>query len=207
MEDIAQLIKEDQLPSDLHPYEEVTVQPVAGADGWYLALCDREPRWWGTFRCLEVREGKIARYATKSGPLIPEQSIYSVRSYPLAQLSGPVIEVIGTTHAGNGNLYLYELRNGHLQFLLKTFIRGSHSAPNLIQGGQFDIAWQDVDGDGWSDLVLTGTVSLFPIGSERDRLPEETVPYRKVFLWDAQEGRFIEDASSRQGSEAFPGRT
>jgi hypothetical protein len=118
------------------------------------------------------------------------------------------VEVFGTTHMGHGNCYLYELRGKTLRCVLSTFALDRHRDGNLIRGGRLDVAYADVNGDGFADAVFTGTIDEYD--DEKDDRGEKvtsSTPCRKVFLWGRAEGRFVEDRGARVGWERWPGRS
>ncbi|MHC4982492.1 MAG: hypothetical protein ACYTF6_04900 [Planctomycetota bacterium] len=184
------------------PYQHVVVSRVESVADWYVAICDWEPQWWGTFDCFEYRDGRIVRHAHGAVEQT-EQSIHSVRSYRLPQLAGPAIEVIATTHMGHGDMYLYELRDGGLKLLVQTFVRDGHEDQDLIRGGNLRRQYEDVNDDGALDLVLTGVVDHY---DQWNKAAVRSQPCRKVFLWQADKHGFVEDRASREGLETYANR-
>lgn len=180
-----------------HPLETIEVFPVPDAPDLCLAICDREHRWWGFFGLYELQEGRVAWQAECE--IEPgEQSVHRVRGLKLSGFTRPIVEAYGETHMGNGNLYLYELRNQSLVLLLKTRAVDSHWGDGeTFQDGRLMSEYPDLNGDGFSDLLLNGEVE------ERTELLENVVAAKrhsqKGFLWNASTGKFEEDRSRRIG--------
>lgn len=192
-----------------HPGESlkrVESQPVAGLPGWFVAICDTEPHWWGTFLCFEFKDGRVTRYAEIIRPeenAPTEQSIDSIDTYLNDGVDGAIVEVWGITHKGHGNLYVYALMETRLHCLAMTFAVDGHMDLDLIRGGKLTRRLVDVNGDGYVDIELTGVIDLF---DEKGEQLIESRPCRKVLLWVSDQQRFIEDRSLREGFESYGDR-
>jgi hypothetical protein len=181
--------------------ERVKVRAVEATNDLYVAICDTQREWWGEFRCLQYRAGKVtwtASYADESAAPT-EQSIRSARGFRLPDFEGALVEVFGTTHMGNGNYYLYELRAKKLHLLVTTVAVDSHDDGRVIRGGALKAEYHDVNADGRVDIILSGTIDYY---GDRDALngpPRRSSRCRKVLLWDRSKGRFVEDVAGRIG--------
>jgi hypothetical protein len=165
----------------------VEITPVAGHPDVVAALCDFELDWWGYFGVYHLTDGRVD-WQAQATHVPGEHSILRVRTLQLPSVAGPVIEVLGKTHLGNGNLYLYELRERRLILLLETRAVDFHWADGeTFRDGHLEPDYRDVNGDGLIDVVLSGELE------EWDEDLEGSIsswPYRRVALWDRSRGRF-----------------
>jgi hypothetical protein len=129
-----------------------------------------------------------------------EQSIHKARGISLAGFKNPIIEIFGITHRGNGNLYLYELEGQQLLLLLET--RAVDFNADLLQfrNGTLTADYMDLDGDGISDLILTGVIEEW---DDKGTLLVGSRPCRQVFLWNVESRAFREDVSRREGFSGY----
>jgi hypothetical protein len=193
---------------------EITTFPVAGRPDLVGAICDYEREWWGFMTVYATEDGSIAWQAEcENQP--GEQSVRTLRSVALKGFSNPVIEVLGETHMGNGDLYLYELQERKLVLILETRAVDDHSGDRYyFKGGRLERAYRDIDLDGFDDLDLTGTVvdqgeDLYdPDPESKEGVigtgPASEFPCRKVFFWDPGSHRFVENTEYRAGLEDQP---
>ena len=197
---------------------EISRMPTAGARAYAIRF-DWERNWWGSWGVAGLSDGlEVEWVATvsrdgsqESGVEVTEQSIDSLKTFRLPGLPHPFVEVVGTTHMGHGNLYLYEFvaASRQLSLRLKTFVLDRHENDSLIaNGGVLRRVYRDVNTDGYTDVEIQGCALL---RSESDRLNEvrawKRVNLRKVFLWSPKAACFKEMQSDRQGfAEAYPGR-
>ena len=106
----------------------------------------------------------IARVETVAGaPFeVGEASVDSLRAVRLAGHPQPFVEVVGTTHMGHGNLYLFELDTlrRRLVLRLKAFALDRHDdATRILGDGVLARSYGDVDGDGQADVTLSGNIT------------------------------------------------
>lgn len=177
--------------------QHIAVSAVAGDPSVVVAVCEWDPSWWGTFGCFGFVDGQIAWQATAAEEPT-EQSILSVRGFTHPEFAGPLIEVLGITHVGNGSLYLYVLEGRRLRLLMKTRAVDCHWGGDglVFRDKALRIDYRDVSGDGRMDVVLTGTIDMLT-GDERVSI---SWPCAKVFVQQAS-GAFVEDVSRRLGFE------
>lgn len=199
-------------------YSQMCRVPLPGARV-YAVRYDWQPSWWGSWGVVGLtRTHQVEWQATIIGdnsirsrqgsPIeVTEQSIDSVQALRLDGMSNPFIEVIGTTHMGHGNLYLYELdaARRELRLVLCTFVLDRHDDETLIlDGGVLDRAYRDLDGNGYADLEVSGKVVVRPEGDAGIGQP---VDLRRCFLWSPTSGRFQEDQKDQRGFDrTYPGR-
>lgn len=191
----------------------IEILGVDDAPDHFVAICDWEREWWGTFKCVRIRSGRVefaqidASQSSESAEAGPtEQSIHAVRGFVSGQFAGPLVEVWGKTHMGHGNYYLYCWEGNRLRILMKTFAVDYHHDATLIRGGRLDVSYADENGDEQLDVTFRGVVDEYDDGTMSQEAPIASHPCRKVFLWNSGAGRFVEDRSRRIGFELYPGR-
>ncbi|RMG11275.1 MAG: hypothetical protein D6731_15820 [Planctomycetota bacterium] len=139
---------------------------------------------------------------------VTEPSVHSLRPLRLRGQPHPFVEVIGTTHMGHGNLYLYEFLVDRRELRLKlcTFVLDRHADDSLISGGGvLARAYRDVNDDGYADVEIHATATF---RSNPEAAGAEEVSLRRVFLWSTETECFEEDRSARKGFErVYPGRS
>jgi hypothetical protein len=202
LRDVAQALSSAALaefPED--PLHRVVIVPVQGTEDTYVAIRDWIDSWSGDFVCFHYRNGRIEGTATV--PEAPtEQSILAVRGFRLNGLPNPVVEVFGITHMGNGCYYLYELAGRELRLLLVTRGVDRHADLNLIRGEHLSPRYVDLNGDGFIDVELTGTVEEYD-DDPHIEAPLCSYPCRKVFHWNPTSRLFVEDLSQREGFQSY----
>lgn len=169
--------------------------PIPGRPDLVLAICDYELNWCGFFGVYCVSGGRV-RWQARVPKDISEQSVHRVRALLLRGFRNPIIEVFGQTHMGNGNIYLFELRDRELILLFQTRAVDFHREKFTFQDGTLSPKYSDLNGDGYADLVLEGIVEEW--GDEPAAVIHRE-PLRQVFIWDARLKQFCEDVSSRVG--------
>lgn len=182
----------------------VEVHSVEGLEDTYVAVYDWRDHWWGGFTCFNFRNGQIAWEAGQKSPP-EEQSIFSIESFRLKGFEEPFVAVIGDTHIGHGDYYLYQLHGTELMLLLRTFVRDQHRDETLIRGPHLDVEFKDLNGDGCDDATFSGIVEEYSDDPAIES-PLRSYPCKKVFLWSPAAGRFVEDPDQRKGFEAYAGR-
>ena len=174
------------------PLAYVKASRVDGRPDLCVARCDFDKDWCGTFGCYGVADGRIV-WEARPDVAPTEQSILSVRAFRIPQCKGPVIEVYGMTHCGNGSLYLYELMDRRLVLLLRTRAVDFHENGVTFVGGRLHVCALDLDGDRNADIRLTGAA----IDLDEDGSMTAIRPCLQVFFW--RRGGFVEDLRLRVG--------
>jgi hypothetical protein len=173
----------------------VVASPVPGRPNVFVAICDTETEWWGTFQCVECTpDGRIL---WKTSDEIGEQSVHKARAITVPGFANPLIEVFGITHMGNGSLYLYELRGQSLHRVLETRAVDRNDAGGVFHDTTLTPHYADLNADGHADLTLTGVI----LERTARQASLRSTPCRKVFLWHPAERRFVEDPTARLGFE------
>ncbi|MCE9582459.1 MAG: hypothetical protein K8T20_08205 [Planctomycetes bacterium] len=193
---------------------DVTTYPVAGRPDLVGAICDYDPGWFGFMAVYGLENGAVAWQA--SCEVQPgEQSVHSMRSVVLKRFANPVFEVFGKTHMGNGDLYLYELRDRKLVLILETRAVDYHTGDRyFFKDGLLSPRYRDINLDGFDDLELTGTVvdqgeDIYDPDPESKegfigKGPASEFPCRKVFYWDPSAGHYLEIVDYRAGLDDQP---
>lgn len=169
----------------------VAYQRIAGTSDWYIARTDWQNSWWGTFEVFQWADGRIAAAATAISPQmeIYGQSVDKIGSLLLNDQPDPIVYIIDTTHQGNRTLMFWRL-DAH-QATLHALCRARITLN--FGDAEYDLDWklQDANGDGHSDLVMTGELresTPQPDGSDG---PPQRKDVRKVFLYDCVAGQFL----------------
>jgi len=148
--------------------------------------------WWGGFNVIEVDDFGAPLYWYDIPRPPTEAGIESLR---VVEISGSkCLEVVASSHMGNGRLYLYELRRGALQLMLDcrimTNLGSMHFTPSTTK-----IAYRDLDMDGDIDLVINATCFLGPIIGKSEEVVGQ---YRRVYHFEGES--FVEQIGQREGS-------
>ena len=161
----------------------------------YVALFDWQARWWGDFVVFCAADGELRWTAVVSEEDEPAANYgVSARGFRLPGFPDPLVEVFWSSHMGNGSLYLYEVRDRSLHLLLETTAVDNHWGGDgcIFRGGTLSASYQDVDGDGLSDLTLSGFMDRLTLDADGDPAGgvSASVPVRQTFLWKADRRTF-----------------
>lgn len=169
----------------------VKVTQATGWPGRFVAICDWEDAWWGTFACVTDRRGHLSDVTLEGEPeqFPTEQSIAKIRALRHSSIPNPLVEVFGMTHMGNGSCYLYEWQGDRLRPLLNTWAVDSHDDGRVIRGGFLNLAYEDVNADGHADAVFTGIIDDIEESGEK---VIGSHSFRKVAYWNP-DGRSFDD--------------
>lgn len=154
-------------------------------------------------RCLVLRDGRFC--GILSG-LNSQGEVVAVREVTLRISKDPIIEAYQSTFQGNGIVALYELnRHGGLVCLFAATAVDMHDDGAVFKNGRLDIGYEDRNGDGLPDILLSGVVERTGLDEHATRT---RVPCVRVFYWvpdprgggsESAEGRFVEDVALRCG--------
>jgi hypothetical protein len=168
--------------------------------GIVAAYCERDRQWWGEMTVLHHAEGKVD-WEFKFPEMYTEwRGHYVVRCrwVTLEQVKSPVLELIESTHMGNGSVFLFELQGKELRLLLHTKVRGQlfddleifgvplHGTA-YIKGDHLDVEYE-TSSDKESDVVvLSGTIEI----ADMEERPRPSRKYEQRCLWDAEKRVFV----------------
>lgn len=99
------------------------------------------------------------------------------------------LEVYAETSKGNGDIQLFEVRGNTVKLVFRARGVDQHQDEDEFEGGILHASYPDINHDGHFDVVLNGTVILYP--EDPNRL--EKKPCRRLFLWNRKFGKFEED--------------
>ncbi len=153
-------------------------------------LFDWEARWWGDFVVFCAADGELQWTAALSEEEHPGAAYgFSARGFRLPGFPDPLVEILWSSHRGNGDLCLYELRDHRLHLLIKTTaVRSGSDHGSTYRGGALTRSYEDMNGDGIADLTLSGFEDR--VESEQGAAPLASQPVRQAFLWNPRSGTF-----------------
>lgn len=184
------------------PLARVEVSPVPGRPDLVGAICDYQDSRWGFFSVYCLAGGAVHWEATAGS--LEEESVHKARALRVPGFPGPMVEVFSMTHRGNGFLYLCELRGRSFVTLLKTRAVDAHVDGQTFREWCLEPDYVDFNGDGSIDVVLRGEIDEW---DEKGDVVLRSRPCRKVCLWDAVRGRFVEEPSLEEGLSGSTGRS
>ncbi len=168
----------------------INYQRIAGTDNWYVAACDWQENWWGSFDIFRWDGEQITPAAFTGEFTVNGQSIHEIGSLTLTGFTGSIVRVVDTTHQGNRTLLLFELNPetgiAHCLLSARTALNFNWDRYNLA------LTFDDIDGDGHVDAILAGVLTQLPRQNEMgDPVGQTTlVPVRKVYLWNGYDRQF-----------------
>lgn len=115
----------------------------------------------------------------------------------LKQTEKPVLEVIESTHRGNGALRIWEIDGRTLRLLLEETVRGQYFDPPAVfgvpqhgeahfAGGHLAVKYQQPSGQEFHQIHLSGSIQITDI--EGKALPSRR--YEQVCHWDSTRRKF-----------------
>lgn len=164
------------------------------------AYSEREPQWWGRLQVFHRKGDSIAWEYAFPADYEEYRGHYVVRFrwVRLKQITKPVLEVIESTHMGNGSLRIWEVEGRKLRLLLDTTVRGRFwSVPEAFgvpvngearfEGDHLQVEYRRAAGENANVVGLTGRVAI-------QDLEERALPSRKfeqICVWDAAKRIFV----------------
>jgi hypothetical protein len=165
--------------------------------------CEQEPKWWG--RLFVYRQSGDAIDWQYSYPAsydkVRGHYVVRFRWITLTQTEKPVLEVIESTHKGNGSLRLWELDGRTLRLLLETTVRGRFWDPPTVfrvpengearfEGDHLALDYQRSSGQEFDSIHLSGSIQITDI--EGRVMPSRR--YEQVCRWDPAKCVFLAQA-------------
>jgi hypothetical protein len=165
--------------------------------------CEREPEWWGRLFVYQ-RSGDAIDWRYSYPDSYEEFRGHYVVRYrwiPLKQTDKPVLEVIESTHMGNGSLRLWELDGRTLRLLLETTVRGRFWDPPAVfgvpehgearfEGDHLTVEYQRPSGQEFDSIHLTGSIQISDI--EGKAMPSRR--FEQICRWDPAQRIFSAQA-------------
>ncbi len=162
--------------------------------------CEQEPQWWGRLAVYH-RSGDSIDWQFAFPKLYEEHRGHYVvrfRWISLRQTSKPVLEVIESTHMGNGSLRIWEADGRGLRLLLDTVVRGRFwSAPPAFgvpehgeahfEGDHLGIEYRRSADQAADSILLTGSVRIEDIQGR----PLPSRRFEQTCLWDSTKRVFV----------------
>lgn len=178
----------------------VTFSPCPDEPQIVAAYSEREPQWWGRLQVFHRKGDAIPWEYVFPEDYEEYRGHYVVRFrwVRLEQIAKPVLEVIESTHMGNGSLRIWEVEGRKLRLLLDTTVRGRFwSVPEAFgvpengearfEGDHLQVEYRRA-ADKSSDVVsLTGTVAIQDL--EGRALPSRR--FEQICVWDAEKRIFV----------------
>ncbi len=153
----------------------------------FVARYESDGGWWGEFHIFGVdARGRVAWTAEIDEPPTEQSIALTELRHPAGHHSA-LIHVEGITHQGNGNLYVYRMEGHKAVEVLRVKVRDSNPDPDRFAQDRHQPRYQDVNGDGISDLRIQGSILT------EDEKGEEVVAARSVdlvYVWDPTGQRF-----------------
>lgn len=188
---------------------EISYNPVE--KNYFLAQIEWAKDWWEDLRVGRNKNKKITWLSIDKSP--GEQAILSAKFIYLEGFDSPLVEVYGLTHAGHGYLHIYEIKNDVLNLLFETeavdYNSDTRWAPKnfkkygygtcgeIFAGGKLASKYRDINKDGISDLILSGTKEII---CEKEyghlkaiyEIKADSVPIKRKILWDKNKHTWVD---------------
>ena len=178
--------------------ENVKIAYTSDREYLLVEISQRED-WWEDLSVGKIKDGNI-KWLNISNPPV-EQAILSAKFMNLNDVGATFLEVYGLTHAGHGFFHLYEIKNDSLNFLLETEavdfnpdIRwapdnykkyGQRNCGEIYSNGTLASRYQDINGDGKSDVILSGVQAIICEADDSHEAidePKALIPVEKKFV-------------------------
>jgi len=160
---------------------------------------EREPQWWGRLSVYQRKGDVIEWQYSYPGSYEEFRGHYVARFrwIQLKQTERPVLEVIESTHMGNGSLSIWELDGRTLRLLLEASIRGRFWDPPAVfgvplngearfAGEHLAVEYQRASGEEFDSIQLSGSIQITDI--EGKELPSRR--YEQICRWDSAQRKF-----------------
>ncbi len=181
-------------------FQSIALYPHPTDQSILAAYCVNEGKWRGHMRVFKHEGDKIEWAA-----VFPEEYIEQIGHYVVScrwksfsMLKNPVLELVDSTHMGNGALWLLELDGKEFRVLLNTAVKGGYWAPKpefqvppegkaSFNGDHLTVNYRKAPGEKFETVVLTGSVSITDMSDKE--LPSK--PFYQEFTWDKEKHVFI----------------
>lgn len=183
----------EPISSQYVKFRSFTVYPCPSDKTMVATYCESEESWWGHLRVFKHNGNKVEWAAVFPPKYIEERGHYIVSCHwkSLDVLTSPVLELIESTHMGNGALWLLEVSGKELRLLLCIPVRGDYwgrepefeippEGEARFAGNHLKVDYQRAVGEKDVAVVLTG--SLLVTDMEGKKLPARG--YRQQCTWN-----------------------
>jgi hypothetical protein len=195
---------------DVRPFEKVEVFPKPD-DPKVFAILWSDGFWFKSVRVLRFEHGRILWSAVLSpGNVWGDHCVLNARWVRMPGIGITPLEVYTSTHRGNGDYLLEQVKGDKLACLLsaESTSRYAYDVPRHVPKCNRDLMSESVERKGkfisvangtYERVVVSGEISFF---TEDEKLAVRQ-PLRQVFRWNAATGQFQEDVSKRIGDTRF----
>lgn len=191
--------KATTLLSLIDTYPTVTVSHNPTDKNLVAVYCERDPQWWGRLTVFH-RDGDQLDWSfnfPKNYEEFRGHYVLRFRWINLKQIESPALELIESTHMGNGSLRLFQLVDRDLILILDATVRGNcWSLPAefgiplngeaRFEGEHLNIEYVRNEEQTSDSVVLTGSISIQDITGKE-------LPSRKLMqtcTWSSEEKLF-----------------
>lgn len=163
-------------------------------------FCQENAIWWGRMRVFKQNGDRVEWAAAFPKKYIEERggNVVSCKWLSFRMLENPVLELIESTHMGNGSLWLLELEGKEFRVLLNTPVKGGYwqPAPGFdlpregkarFEGDHLTVEYRQAKEEKYPTVILSGSVSITDM-LERD-LPSK--PYYQECTWNNEKRAFV----------------
>ena len=182
----------------------------------FIANLETSKDWFGEIQIGRWENNQLEWLPIISPPV--EQSIYEFCFVDIKGIVSPVVEVYGSTHIGNGNLYLYEIEDKQVKLILEvsavdSYYDSIYQPDNLERFGysycgeifrnkKLKSDYQDLNNDNIAEVILSGWLDFYCEDIEKKNY-EKIKNYKQdelikisereiklIFQWNEEAGMF-----------------
>ena len=194
----------NQLMKQYSLIKNVRLFQLKSTKNMFVAISAFNKGWDEELKIIGVEKQKLSWVAALDTP-ISGGAIISAKQVSIYGFSQPPVEVYNESHQGNGFYYLYAIKGKSANCVANTravnnnydgnYRIGNNFCDRVFKNGKLSVQYQDVNNDGFTDIILTGTIII----CLDDTKIIKQLPARKVLVYDKHTGRFMEDLKQRQG--------
>lgn len=193
------------VPHTIHVFKNATTTFSDTDQDFFVTVYDKISYWFSEFN---IGTGKGPQINWLHMNKIPdEQTIFGIKFIDAKGFHYPLVEMYGATHMGNGNLYIYEIKNHEAIQLFTvraydTHSEYSHNEENFMKYGYFSCSevfhdgklsaqYEDFNNDNMTDIVLSGSIDVFCESSSHE-VKMRSTPVTRYFMWNQEHYTFLE---------------
>ncbi len=163
----------------------------------FATIIEYQKDWWEDFEIGQYKNGEVKWLKLEGWPekAYMENSILSAKWINLKGMTAPILEVYGTTHMGNGNMYLFKVSGNKYSLIFSTravsgfwptgnspsqdFKKyGYANCQETFKNRKLEATYEDLNADGISDLILMGATEVVC----DDGVVVDTIPIKEKFI-------------------------